>query len=378
MPEQRLDYLIIGPAAPFRGGIAETQYELATHLQMSGKKVQLLTFSKLYPKILFPGKNQKTKEKQQRSLKISESIHAYNPLQWTKVVREINQLNPRNLIFRYYTPFLAPVYGWLAKKTASQINKIALVDNWIPHERRALDSILNRFFGKQMLAFTTLSTAVATQIKIDFKQAVWEGFHPINTQLLPPISKLEARKRLGWNQQQTTVLFFGLIRQYKGLELLIQSFTDKSLDSHNTVLKIVGECYENQKKYTDLVTQLGLENTVSFDFEYKSLSDIQTLFSACDLVAQTYHTATQSGVTPLAYFYSKPLVVSDIEGLNGPIKKDKTGVCVQKTPKAIAEGIIELLDHNKYQKAKDNLKKSLPNYQWKVWVEQWSDFIENL
>lgn len=378
MPEQRLDYLIIGPVAPFRGGIAETQYELATHLQMSGKKVQLLTFSKLYPKILFPGKNQKTKEKQQRSLKISESIHAYNPLQWAKVVREINQLNPRNLIFRYYTPFLAPVYGWLAKKTASQINKIALVDNWIPHERRALDRILNRFFGKQMQAFTTLSTAVATQIKIDFKQAVWEGFHPINTQLLPPISKLEARKRLGWNQQQTTVLFFGLIRQYKGLELLIQSFTDKALDSHNTVLKIVGECYENQKKYTDLVSQLGLEDTVSFDFEYKSLSDIQTLFSACDLVAQTYHTATQSGVTPLAYFYSKPLVVSDIEGLNGPIKKDKTGVCVQKTPKAIAEGIIELLDHNKYQKAKDNLKKSLPNYQWKVWVEQWSDFIENL
>ena len=378
MPEQRLDYLIIGPVAPFRGGIAETQYELATHLQMSGKKVQLLTFSKLYPKILFPGKNQKTKEKQQRSLKISESIHAYNTLKWAKVVREINQLNPRNLIFRYYTPFLAPVYGWLAKKTASQINKIALVDNWIPPERRALDRILNRFFGKQMQAFTTLSTAVATPIKIDFKQAVWEGFHPINTQLLPPISKLEARKKLGWNQQQTTVLFFGLIRQYKGLELLIQSFTDKALDSHNTVLKIVGECYENQKKYTDLVSQLGLEDTVSFDFEYKSLSDIQTLFSACDLVAQTYHTASQSGVTPLAYFYSKPLVVSDIEGLNGPIKKDKTGVCVQKTPKAIAEGIIKLLDHNKYQKAKDNLKKSLPNYQWKVWVEQWSDFIENL
>jgi glycosyltransferase involved in cell wall biosynthesis len=345
---------------------------------MSGKKVQLLTFSKLYPKILFPGKNQKTKEKQQRSLKISESIHAYNPLQWAKVVREINQLNPQNLIFRYYTPFLAPVYGWLAKKTASQINKIAFVDNWIPHERRALDRILNRFFGKQMQAFTTLSTAVAAQIKIDFKQAIWEGFHPINTQLLPSISKLEARIKLGWDQQQKTILFFGLIRQYKGLELLIQSFTDKALDSQNTVLKIVGECYENQKKYTDLVSQLGLEDTVSFDFEYKSLSDIQTLFSACDLVAQTYHTATQSGVTPLAYFYNKPLVVSDIDGLSAPIKKDQTGVSVQKTPKAIAEGIIELLDHNKYQNAKDNLKKSLPKYQWKVWVEQWSDFIENL
>ena len=106
MREQPLDYLIIGPVAPFRGGIAETQYELATHLQLSGKKVQLLTFSKLYPKFLFPGKNQKTKEKQQDSLKVSESIHAYNPLQWGKVINQINQLNPQNLIFRYYTPFL--------------------------------------------------------------------------------------------------------------------------------------------------------------------------------------------------------------------------------------------------------------------------------
>jgi len=378
MLKQRLDYLIIGPVAPFRGGIAETQYELATHLQLIGKKVQLLTFSKLYPKFLFPGGNQKTKEKQQDSLKVSESIHAYNPLQWGKVIHQINQLNPRNLIFRYYTPFLAPVYGWIAKKTNPQINKIALVDNWIPHERRVFDGILNRFFGKQMHAFTTLSKGVASQIKNDFKQAVWEGFHPINTQLLPSISKAEAQKKLGWDQKQTIVLFFGLIRQYKGLELLIKSFSEEVLNNRNTVLKIVGECYENKKKYTDLVAQLGLENKVVFDFEYKSLSAIQIHFSACDLVAQTYHTATQSGVTPLAYFYNKPLLVSDIEGLSAPIKKDQTGVCVQKTPKAIAEGMCELLDKKKYQKAKDNLKKSLPNYQWKVWVEQWSDFIDKL
>jgi len=378
MLKQRLDYLIIGPVAPFRGGIAETQYELATHLQLIGKKVQLLTFSKLYPKFLFPGGNQKTKEKQQDSLKVSESIHAYNPLQWGKVIHQINQLNPRNLIFRYYTPFLAPVYGWIAKKTNPQINKIALVDNWIPHERRVFDGILNRFFGKQMHAFTTLSKGVASQIKNDFKQAVWEGFHPINTQLLPSISKAESQKKLGWDQKQTIVLFFGLIRQYKGLELLIKSFSEEVLNNRNTVLKIVGECYENKKKYTDLVAQLGLENKVVFDFEYKSLSAIQIHFSACDLVAQTYHTATQSGVTPLAYFYNKPLLVSDIEGLSAPIKKDQTGVCVQKTPKAIAEGMCELLDKKKYQKAKDNLKKSLPNYQWKVWVEQWSDFIDKL
>lgn len=141
---------------------------------------------------------------------------------------------------------------------------------------------------------------------------------------------------------------------------------------------MVGECYENPKKYTDLVNQLGLQSRIEFDFEYKSATGIQTCFSACDLIAQTYHTATQSGVTPLAYFYNKPLLVSDIEGLATPIKKDQTGHCVQKNPKAIAAGINELFDTKKYLKTQDNLKKSLPLYQWKSWITQWTDFIENL
>ena len=378
MPEQQLDYLIIGPAAPFRGGIAETQHELAIQLQKVGKKVKLLSFSKLYPKLLFPGKNQKTNEKPTHSLEISASIHAYNPMYWASVVRQINQLNPSNLMFRYYTPFLAPVYGWIAKKTNPQIRKIALVDNWIPHEKRLFDGMLNRFFGKQMHAFTTLSKGVANQIKKDVSLPVWEGFHPINTHLLPPISKAAARKQLGWNPQQTVVLFFGLIRPYKGVDLLIQSFAEEVLNSDQIVLKIVGECYEDEAKYTRLVRQLGLETRVEFDFEFKSLNAIQTLFSACDLVAQTYHTATQSGVTPLAYFYNQPLVVSDIEGLNTPIKKDQTGVCVQKNPKAIAAGIKKLLAPQTYQQAKDNLTKGLPSYQWMHWVEQWTDFVEKL
>jgi glycosyltransferase involved in cell wall biosynthesis len=229
-----------------------------------------------------------------------------------------------------------------------------------------------------MHAFTTLSKGVANQIKKDVSLPVWEGFHPINTHLLPPISKEDARKQLGWNPQQTVVLFFGLIRPYKGVDLLIQSFAEEALNSDQIVLKIVGECYEDEAKYTRLVRQLGLETRVEFDFEFKSLNAIQMLFSACDLVAQTYHTATQSGVTPLAYFYNQPLVVSDIVGLNTPIKKDETGVCVQKNPKAIAVGIKKLLEPQTYQQAKDNLKKGLSSYQWLHWVEQWTDFVEKV
>ena len=229
-----------------------------------------------------------------------------------------------------------------------------------------------------MHAFTTLSSEVASQIKSEFQNPIWEGFHPVNTELLPKISSDDARKQLGWKPKQSIILFFGLIREYKGVELLIQAFAEKEFDTKNSFLKIIGECYEDQKKYTNLVTRLGLEDRVDFDFEFKTEHDIQLLFSACDLVAQTYHTASQSGVTPIAYFYNKPLIVSDIKGLNTPIKKDQTGICVQKNPKAIAKGITKILETKNYQKARDNQKKSLPQYQWKHWVEQWSDFIENL
>jgi len=332
----------------------------------------------LYPNLLFPGKNQKRKNEVKTSFDVLEIIHAYNPLAWRKVIRYINKVNPQNLVFRYYTPFLAPVYGWIAKKTNADIKIIALVDNWTPHESTFWDGQLNCYFGKQMDGFTTLSENVALQLQKQFKKPVWKGFHPINTHLLPQIPRNEARKKLGWELDKSVVLFFGLIRPYKGLELLIQAFANKAFHSKNVLLKIVGECYEDTKKYTDLVNKLELENSVEFDFEFKTEQEIQILLSACDIVGQTYHSATQSGVTPLAYFYQKPLIVSDIEGLNTPIKKDQTGICVQKNPQAIAEGIVELLEKTRYQQTIQHLKKAFPRYTWKHWVKNWDGFIQSV
>ena len=378
MSRQRLDYLIAGPAAPYRGGIADTQNELGKHLVKAGKKTQLITFSKLYPNFLFPGKNQKRKENLNTTVITLEIIHSYNPFRWKKAIQYINKTNPKTLIFRYYTPFLAPLYGWIAKRTNDGIKKIALVDNWIPHERHFWDKIFNRFFGIQVQAFTTFSSEVASQIKDGFKKPIWEGFHPINTNLLPQISSTEARKKLGWESEKSIVLFFGIIREYKGLELLIQAFANKIFNSENIILKVVGECYEDKKKYINLVTHLGLEKIVKFDFEFKTERDIQLVFSGCDLVAQTYHTASQSGVTPIAYFYNKPLVVSDIEGLNTPVKEDNTGVCVKKNPHDIAKGIKYLLSDKIVSNKIKNIKKALPRYSWKKWVKDWDEFIQNV
>ncbi|MGA0211674.1 MAG: glycosyltransferase, partial [Flavobacteriaceae bacterium] len=308
MDNQPLDYLIIGPAHPFRGGIAETQHELAHALLSLGKNVTLLTFTTLYPKGLFPGKTQKSTQPEPQSLNRIEELHAFNPLKWGKTVKTILRLQPKVVVFRYYTPFLAPVYGTIAKKIPKSIKKIALVDNWIPHEPRFFDTLFNRYFGAQIDAFSTLSETVGNQIEKAFEVPLWKGFHPIATALLPPLSKEEARKQLGWDNSKKVVLFFGLIRKYKGLELLVQAFTDPVLKSEDIHLHIAGECYENENKYTDLVHSLGLDQKIRFDFNYQDKKSIQLLFSGADVVAQTYHSATQSGVTPLAYYYQKPLL----------------------------------------------------------------------
>ncbi|MEK9614049.1 MAG: glycosyltransferase, partial [Flavobacteriaceae bacterium] len=297
MANRDLDYILIGPAYPYRGGISDTQHQLAISLQKQGKKIQLITFRKLYPKLLFPGKSQFTSESAPENIAIEPKIHAFNPLRWKRIAKQINQQKPKQVVFRYYTPFLAMAYGRIAKSLHPTIKKIALVDNWSPHESTLWDGVFNRYFGKQMDGFTTLSKNVAHQLQDQFTKPVWDGFHPIAEDLPPPLDKKGARKKLKWSLQKKVVLFYGLIRKYKGLDLLISAFAEKELSDQNIILYVAGECYEDPKKYTDLVKQLQLEDRVFFDFHFQSPTETQQLFSATDIVAQTYHSATQSGVT---------------------------------------------------------------------------------
>ena len=378
MVEKTLDYLIIGPAHPFRGGIAETQHQFAEALQKEGKKVALVTFTKLYPKFLFPGKTQRTVESAPDDLTIYSVIHAYNPLEWTKAVRFIQSRTPKVVVFRYYTPFLSFVYRWIGLRLSKSIKKIALVDNWIPHERRWIDRYLNRSFAKSIDVISCLSPLVAKQVKLDFKGPLWEGFHPINKNLLPLLEQKKARKNLNWEAQTSYVLFFGLIRKYKGMELLIQAFNQAPLLNKKVKLYVAGECYEDPNKYIQLIDSLELKDRVILDFNFKTKEAIQHLFSAADIVAQTYHTATQSGVTPIAYHYQKPLLVSDIEGLRDPIIKDQTGVVVQKEPKSIAKGIVSLLGKKKQETCIEQIKKTSLEYSWSTFVVQWDAFVSQI
>ncbi len=378
MVKTSLNYLLLGPAYPFRGGISDTQHELALALKKDGKEVELVTFTKLYPKLIFPGKTQFSNQFKPEALNITQQIHAYNPLLWPKVVKYICAKSPKVVVFRYYTPFLAFAYTWIAKNLPKSIKKVAIIDNWISHEPRWFDKKLNLFFLKYLDSISCLSHFVASQIRNDFKGPVWGGFHPINSSLLPILNQKEARIKLNWETEVSYVLFFGLIRRYKGLELLIRAFNETPLVDKKIKLYVAGECYEDQNKYYKIVKSLNLEKRIILDFEFKNTADIQKIFSASDIVAQTYHKATQSGITPLAYHYQKPLLVSDIEGLKAPIILDQTGLIVKKESKSIAGGICEILDKKNLTKFSKNIKKISTKYNWSSFSKQWDNFMSEV
>jgi len=371
--------ILLGPAHPFRGGIADTQVQLALNLKALGDEVVVYTFTTQYPKILFPGKTQYSDEKPPDGIIVQRKIHSFNPLNWSKVAKSINSQQPHYVIFRYWTPFLAPCWNGISRGLKKDIKKIGLVDNWIPHETRPWDNFLRHFFSKSMDGFATLSHSVGDQIKSDLENcSVWRGFHPIADELPPPISKEKARARLGWPTDKKIVLFFGLIRKYKGLDLLIEAFARPPLEEKNVILAIVGELYEPKEKYTQRIKELKLNERVICDFEYANAHKAATSFCAADVIAQTYTSATQSGVTPLAYHYQTPILASDLPGLSAPIVKDQTGKVTEINPEKIAKNLSQMLEENALSEFKVAFQNVQTDYSWKRFGQSLMRFLGEL
>ncbi len=370
------NFILIGPAFPFRGGISNTNHELIQEIQKKFKNSFIITFKKLYPNFIFPGKNQFSSEKKPLKINIERHLTTYNPMSWIKTAKRINKFNPKAVIFRYYSPFLAPAYFVISIIISNKIKKIALVDNWKPHESFLSDNFLNKLFGIKITGFVSLSKNVSNQIRLNFKKPILTLFHPINQNLPIPISKSNARKILKWPKERKTILFYGLIRKYKGLDLLINSIIEEPLKKSQIHLVIAGEFYEPKEKYLKLISKNNLDKRISIYDEYIDNEMTKHLFCASDAVIQTYHSSTQSGVTPLAYFYSTPVLVSKIDGLKDPVLKDKSGIVSEKSTKEISRNILKLLNNlNYYTK---NIEKTKSNYKWKKFAYELEKFIYNL
>jgi len=368
---------LIGPTAPYRGGIADTQASFAQALKKKGVTLTLVNFKKLYPDVFFPGKSQFREENTDHDVPESiRRLHAYAPINWIKTANWINSHQPDYVIVRYWTPFLAPCWWGLRFLLNKKTKMIGLVDNWKPHEKKWSDALLQKIFKNSCDRFATLSKTVADQIRLQTTKPVWQGFHPINNRLPKPIDTRQARAQLVLPKDRTIAAFVGLIRPYKGLDFLIKSFAAAHQKAPNLYLVVAGECYTNIASYKQLIAELKLQNHVHLNFNFLSDQKLRDYLCAANFVCQPYQSATQSGITPLAYAYQKPLMVSDIDGLKGPIVEDSSGRVVVREIAEWGNALVDFSKKDALDVYTKNIQKALPKYQWDHFCEHFLAWLK--
>lgn len=360
---------LLTPFYPYRGGIAQFSGRFYQEIA-DNADVKVFSFSRLYPDFLFPGKTQYVEEEDKILEYPSERIlDSINPFSYQKTVNEINRFAPDVLIMAYWMSFFAPAYGHIAHRLKKKTKVIALVHNAIPHEPNFFDRPLTKLFFKQVDTFVALSENVKDDILSLLPDADADKIivtpHPLYDHYAPKIDRRDALARLSLSPDKKTILFFGLIRDYKGLDLLIEAM-GKADDSVQLV--IAGECYGSFDKYANQIKASPARDRIKIMARYIAESEVPILFSAADLLALPYKSATQSGVIPLAYHYEVPIVATDVGGLKDSIRIPQTGLIATADPDSIAHSIIEFFASDK-QFFIDNIRREKQHLSWDKFAE---------
>tara|TARA_B100000780_G_scaffold257709_1_gene207695 strand:- start:539 stop:1651 length:1113 start_codon:yes stop_codon:yes gene_type:complete len=364
--------IIVGPASPLRGGISDFNEALAKSLVEKGFLVEIISFSLQYPKFLFPGKSQNRVEQSvDFKFKITPLINSINPISWWKTAKYIKSKKPSKVFIRFWMPFFAPclgVIGGYLKR--NNFSVFGIVDNAIAHEKRFGDTRLVNFFLNKCNSHFTLSEKVKNDIKtINNTVSVESLFHPIYNTYSKITNKDSALKKLNLNEGKY-ILFFGLIRKYKGLDLAIKAMSNKLIIQKNIKLIIAGEFYDSEDKYQKLVKDLNLKNIIIFNhfIEKKHVPDF---FSVSNLVILPYTSATQSGVTQLAMYYKKPMLVTNVGGLPEIIDHNKDGYISSTNPEEMSKYILDYFskDTNEIEMSSAVSEKQ-SSYSWDNFVDK--------
>lgn len=367
--------IIIGPAHPLRGGGMSTFNErLAKGFQDNGHKVTIYTFSLQYPGFLFPGTSQFSEEPAPEGLNIKVVINSINPFNWIKVGRKIKKENPDLIIVRYWLPFMGPCFGTILRiANRNRHSKVVCIaDNVIPHEKRFGDTAFTKYFVKPVDAFITMSQKVMNDLKtFNTIKPVKLIPHPLYDNFGEKVSKEVARKYLKIDHEKKIILFFGFIRKYKGLDILLDAMKlirDPASDIRNPVLLIAGEFYDDRKLYDDQITRLGLQDSLILKTSFITNKEVKYYFCAADVVIQPYRNATQSGVTPLAYHFEVPMIVTNVGGLPDLVPHGKVGLVAEPTAESLAASITDYFEKGEnyfLPQLLDEKKK----YSWDVMME---------
>lgn len=334
--------IIIGPGHPLRGGLATFNQRLAKEYIDQGNDCSIYSFSLQYPSFLFPGKTQYTDEPAPENLTIRTVINSINPLNWIKIGNRLRNERPDIIVVRFWLPLMGPALGTILRRVKKNKHTriICIADNVIPHEKRPGDTAFTRYFLKSCDAFITMSEKVMHDLRLFQKEKPAKLVaHPLYDNFGTIISKQEARQHLGLPATEKIILFFGFIRRYKGLDILLEAMARLRSVKGSPKLLVAGEFYEDAKPYQEQIEKLGISDQLILRTDFIPDSEVKYYLCAADAVIQPYRNATQSGVTPLAYHFEKPMIVTKVGGLPSLVPHERSGLVAEPDPESIANAI---------------------------------------
>ncbi len=368
--------IMIGPGYPLRGGLATFNQRLAKEFILEGHDCSIYSFSLQYPSLLFPGKTQYSDENPPENLLIEPDINSINPLNWIRVGNKLKKVKPDIIFVRFWIPFMGPALGTILRiiRRNNHTKIICIADNIIPHEKRPGDNLFTKYFIKSCDAFIVMSENVLKDLRsFNSKKPARLVPHPLFDNFGELTPKSDARKHLGIPVSEKVILFFGFIRKYKGLDILFEAMEIlKNKYRHSAAagvkLLVAGEFYDDEKNYQDIIAQKDLAGQLYLHTSFITDSEVKYYMRAADVVIQPYRNATQSGVTPLAYYFEKPTIVTNVGGLPAMVVEKKTGLITEPGAEQIAAAIV-----NFYELGEDyfipHLRSEKQKYSWKNMVQ---------
>jgi len=359
---------ILGPAHPYRGGLASIMEIMARTFASRGHDVGIKTFTVQYPSFLFPGKSQTVSALPPADLHIKRCVNTVDPFNWWRVGRAIRRERPDFVLMKYWTPFMAPCFGTIARlaRGNGHTRTICQIDNVEPHEHHLTDKPFNRYYLHSVDGFVYMSEQVHSELRAYSDAPALFSPHPLFENFGERVERSEACVRLGLDPANRYVLFFGLIRDYKGLDLLLDAWAQlrRAGRTEGRRLIVAGEFYTAREPYLNRIADNGLQDEVLLHDRFIPDDDVKYYFSAADFVVQPYKTATQSGVTQIAYQFCVPMVVTKVGGLAEIVPDGRVGYVCEPTPEGVAGAIERMYEGDTLQRFRENCVEERRRFSW--------------
>ena len=359
---------ILGPAHPYRGGLASIMEIMARTFQRRGDEVDIKTFTLQYPSLLIPGESQTVATPPPADLRICRCVNTMNPLNWVRVGRRIRRERPDFVLMKYWTPFMAPCFGTIARiaRGNGHTKVLCQIDNVEPLEHHLTDKPFNRYYLHSVDGFVYMSEQVHSELRAYSDAPALFSPHPLFENFGERVERSEACVRLGLDPANRYVLFFGLIRDYKGLDLLLDAWAQlrRAGRTEGRRLIVAGEFYTAREPYLNRIADNGLQDEVLLHDRFIPDDDVKYYFSAADFVVQPYKTATQSGVTQIAYQFCVPMVVTAVGGLPEIVPDGRVGYVCPPTAEGVAAAMDRMYEGDALKRFRENCVEERRRFSW--------------